>query len=202
MEEKTQAHYRFYLRSGSTGRGDTVKFSEEESNHMVSSLRMGKGDLVGATDGKGSVFKVFLPQIESADLEVESSAAIIAETGTETVLIAEDEELVLKLMKKTLEKAGYRTITAINGEDAVQKHLRYKNEIDLLFFDVAMPEKDGKQAYEEIRKTDPDVKIIFISGYGELNDPRIRSILNDGKVLLNKPVKTNELLRKIRTVLG
>ncbi len=157
---------------------------------------------VDSEPGKGSVFKVFIPQIESADLEVEPAAAIITEKGTETVLIAEDEELVLKLMKKTLEKAGYRTITAINGEDAVQKHSRYKNEIDLLFFDVAMPEKDGKQAYEEIRKTDPDAKVIFISGYGELNDPRIRSILNDGKVLLNKPVKTNELLRNIRTLLG
>ncbi|HEB02281.1 MAG TPA: response regulator, partial [Nitrospirae bacterium] len=157
---------------------------------------------VDSEPGKGSSFKVFLPQIESAGLEVEPSAAMITEKGTETVLIAEDEELVLKLMKKTLEKAGYRTITAINGEDAVQKHSRYKNEIDLLFFDVAMPEKDGKQAYEEIRKTDPDAKVIFISGYGELNDPRIRSILNDGKVLLNKPVKTNELLRNIRTLLG
>ncbi len=58
MEGKTQVHYRFYLRSGSTGRGDVVRFSEDESKHMVSSLRMGKGDLVGATDGKGSVFKV------------------------------------------------------------------------------------------------------------------------------------------------
>ncbi|MGD8628583.1 MAG: 16S rRNA (uracil(1498)-N(3))-methyltransferase [bacterium] len=58
MEEKTQAHYRFYLRSGSTGRGDAVRFSEEESKHMVSSLRMGEGDLVGATDGNGSVFTV------------------------------------------------------------------------------------------------------------------------------------------------
>ncbi len=58
MENKTQVHYRFYLRSGSTGRGDAVRFSEDESKHMVSSLRMGKGDLVGATDGKGSVFKV------------------------------------------------------------------------------------------------------------------------------------------------
>lgn len=58
MEEKAQVHYRFYLRSGSTGRGDAVRFSEEESKHMVSSLRMGKGDLVGATDGKGSVFKI------------------------------------------------------------------------------------------------------------------------------------------------
>ena len=157
---------------------------------------------VDSEPGKGSDFKVYLPQIEPAGLEVEPAATLIAETGTETVLIAEDEELVLKLMKKTLEKAGYRTITAIDGEDAVQKYSRYKNEIDLLFFDVAMPEKDGEQAYEEIRKTDPDVKVIFISGYGELNDPRIRSILNNGKLLLNKPVNTNELLRKIRTVLG
>lgn len=157
---------------------------------------------VDSEPGKGSIFKVFLPQIESAILKVEPAVAIITEKGTETVLIAEDEELVLKLMKQTLEKEGYRVITAINGEDAVQKHSRYKNEIDLLFFDVAMPVKDGKQAYEEIRKTDPDVKVMFISGYGELNDPRIRLILDEGKVIISKPVKTDELLRKIRTVLG
>jgi hypothetical protein len=157
---------------------------------------------VDSVPGKGSNFKVFLPQIDFASVEVEPATAINAEKGTETVLIAEDEELVLKLMKKTLEKEGYRIITAINGEDAVQKHARYKGEIDLLFFDVAMPGKDGKQAYEEIRKTDPDVKVIFISGYGELNDPRIRSILDEGKIIINKPVKKKELLKQIRMALG
>ncbi|HEB02267.1 MAG TPA: response regulator, partial [Nitrospirae bacterium] len=157
---------------------------------------------VDSEPGKGSSFKVFLPQIESAGLEVEPDAAISTERGTETVLIAEDEELLLKLMKKTLGKAGYRIITATDGEDAVQKHSRYENEIDLLFFDVAMPGIDGKQAYEEIKKTDPDIKVMFISGYGEMNDPRIRSILDEGKVIISKPVNINEILRKIRTVLG
>ncbi len=156
---------------------------------------------VDTEPGKGSSFKVFLPQIEPRRMEAEPAAPISTEKGTETVLIAEDEELLLKLMKQTLEKTGYRVITATDGEDAVQKYSSYKNEIDLLFFDVAMPGKDGKQAYEEIRKIDPDIKVIFISGYGEMNDPRIRSIIDEGKVIISKPVNVNEILRKIRTVL-
>jgi signal transduction histidine kinase len=157
---------------------------------------------VESDPGEGTTFRIYLPLSESRVPTERSLSHSAREDGNETVLIAEDDEMLKELLINSLEKAGYNVLAAKDGETAVKHYQNHGNEIDLLLFDVSMPKKDGKSAYEEIRDTNPDVKIIFISGYGTIDDDRTRSILDEGHILLKKPVRPKEILKKIRKVLG
>jgi len=75
--------------------------------------------------------------------------------GTETLLVAEDEELVKVFLRRVLERAGFRVIVAGDGKEAVAKFQENRNDISLVLSDVVMPKKNGKEIMEEIRKQDP-----------------------------------------------
>ena len=117
-----------------------------------------------------------------------------------TVLIAEDHELVRNLFKRTLERHGFKTVLAADGEEAVEQFRRYQDEVDLLLLDIAMPKKSGKQAFEEIRQAVPDIKVIFVSGCSEDNEC-VKSILKEGHMFLPKPVTGKDLVGVIQSVL-
>ncbi|OGW23849.1 MAG: hypothetical protein A2X59_06180 [Nitrospirae bacterium GWC2_42_7] len=150
--------------------------------------------------GKGTTFNIYLPLTKSGTEETEMVALPPPAGGTETILLAEDEAQVRKLTKEVLEGAGYTVIEAQDGLDAVDKFMENKNKIRLLLFDVIMPNKNGREAFDEIKKINHEVKSIFISGYSAdlLN---IRGVYNKDLVYLAKPVAPSDLLRKIREVL-
>ena len=89
------------------------------------------------------------------------------ESGAETVLVVEDDEGVRKLTTEILRAHGYKTMEAADGEDAVKVFMENTDRVDLVLMDVVMPKKNGKEAYEEIKKTHPNVRVIFTSGYTE-----------------------------------
>jgi DNA-binding response OmpR family regulator len=93
---------------------------------------------------------------------------------------------------------GYDVIEAIDGKDGVEKFLGSQNDIRLLLTDVMMPRKNGKEAYDEIKKIRSDIKVIFISGYSAA---ATRELLDEGLNYLAKPVSPRELLSRIRKVL-
>ncbi len=152
---------------------------------------------------RGTSFKIYLPL--APDVLVPAKSAVINSTavitGTETVLLAEDDENVRKLTKYFLERYGYRVIEAIDGEDACIKFASNLDNIDILLFDVIMPKMNGKVAYEEIRKIKPEIPVIFISGY-TANVIHQKGILEEGINLVLKPVSPTILLEKIRQVLS
>jgi CheY-like chemotaxis protein len=150
---------------------------------------------------RGTTFKIYLPLIES---EAAESAGITPDAypkgGTETVLVAEDDEAVRRLTKDVLEKYGYRVIDARDGEEAIEKFMENKEEIRLLLLDVIMPKKNGKEVYEEINKAKPGINVLFLSGHtAELIHKK--GILEEGLNFILKPVSPQKLLRKVREVL-
>jgi PAS domain S-box-containing protein len=154
--------------------------------------------------GKGTTFKIYLPLIE-AEAEVKEPlmsalAGAVQPRGSETILLAEDDSEVRKITRNILEGSGYRVIEAVDGEDAVTKFLLGKDEIQLLIFDVIMPKKSGKDAYEEVKKIAPGVKALFTSGYTADIIHR-KGILEEGLNFIAKPVAPDILLKKIREVL-
>lgn len=157
--------------------------------------------------GKGTTFKIYLPLRDRGVEKEELEAIPVLKGGTETVLVAEDNEDVRRLIKTILKSYGYMIIEAADGMEAIEKFNEYKNEVKLLLLDVVMPRKNGKDVYEEIRKTAPDIKALFISGYAT----EIMNIKNGAadKVkqdttdvnFLPKPVSPDELVGKVRAIL-
>ena len=119
--------------------------------------------------------------------------------GTETLLVAEDEETVRMFMKKILERGGYKVIIAGNGEEAVAR-FRENDDISLVLSDVVMPRKNGREMLDEIKKIKPDIKVVFISGYAA-DIIQKKGIIEEGTEFITKPFKKNDLLQKVREVL-
>lgn len=126
--------------------------------------------------GKGTTFRVFLPkhtQTVEEIQELENIASQVKEepakdlTGSSVVLLVEDEDAVRAFAERALISRGYEVHEAVNGAEALEVMEDYGDEIDLIVSDVVMPEMDGPTLLTEIRKTHPDLKFIFVSGYAE-----------------------------------
>jgi nitrogen-specific signal transduction histidine kinase len=152
--------------------------------------------------GKGTTFKIYLPMHrEAAEVQetMESAAAPIG--GTETILVAEDDADARKTTRNILENFGYTVLEVVDGEDAVKVFKENRDTVKLLLLDVIMPKKNGKEAYEEIRKLHPGAKALFISGY-TANIIHKRGMLDQNLDFIMKPVSPTALLRKVREVLN
>jgi signal transduction histidine kinase/CheY-like chemotaxis protein len=150
--------------------------------------------------GRGTSFRIYLPMIKSILKKEPNKSPALLQGSLETVLVAEDDEAVMGLLKGLLENNGYNVITAANGEDAVERFIEYRESIRLLILDVIMPKKNGKEVYDEIVKLRPDIKALFISGYThDIID--WKGALQEGITLISKPVKPAELLAKMREAL-
>jgi len=151
--------------------------------------------------GKGTTFKVYLPLVEA---EVEASAAKEPEgtpaVGTETILLVEDEESLLKLAERILAERGYTVLTAASPSKAREIFKRHGDRIDLLVTDVVLPECNGRQLYEELVAQHPSLKVLYASGY-TANAIAHRGVLAANTAFLQKPFTPDGLAGKVREVL-
>jgi len=108
--------------------------------------------------------------------------------------------VVRELIRMVFERAGYRVIEAVDGEDAIVKFTEHKDSIKLLVSDLIMPKKNGKEVYEAIRKVRPDMKVLFMSGYSD-DIIRKRDFLDKGLDCILKPSSPDDLLEKVRKIL-
>lgn len=150
--------------------------------------------------GVGTTFRIYLPLIDGG--RVQEAVAIYGAPsgGTETILLAEDDEAIRELEMHVLSDFGYTVLAAADGQEAVDLFRQHRDEIDLVLLDVIMPRKRGSEAYSEIRAMSPQTKVIFISGYTS-DLIRERGLLEEGVTLLLKPVSPPALARKVREVL-
>ncbi|HZV36816.1 MAG TPA: response regulator, partial [Verrucomicrobiae bacterium] len=148
--------------------------------------------------GKGTTFNVYLPA--AAEAVVATSEPTAPETlrgEGETVMIVDDEPAVLDLTGHLLTHFGYKVVTAIHGADALALFPQYKDKIKVLVIDMMMPVMDGPTAIREIRKLQPKLPVIAISGL--MAGDKIQEQLGDfGVVFIPKPFTTEKLLLAIR----
>ncbi|HEV7684382.1 MAG TPA: response regulator [Pyrinomonadaceae bacterium] len=151
--------------------------------------------------GQGTTFKVYLPRVDEGAEEYKRSAES-EETfqGAETILVAEDEEMVRKLAVQVLEMHGYRVLEAANGGAALLICERHKEPIQLLITDVIMPEMSGRELAERLAQLRPEMKVLYMSGYTD-NAIVHQGVLDDGANFIQKPFPTEALARKVRDVL-
>jgi PAS domain S-box-containing protein len=151
--------------------------------------------------GIGTAFKIYLPLTPERTMGVTLAAKEeIVPGGKETVLLAEDDEMVRTLTSNVLTDFGYTVIEAVDGADALSKFAASGATIDLLLFDLIMPKMNGKDACDEIRKVSPGIKAIFSSGYAP-DTIRQKAFLEGDLHLVSKPISPKDLLQKVRCVL-
>ncbi|HEX7950520.1 MAG TPA: PAS domain S-box protein [Candidatus Limnocylindrales bacterium] len=151
--------------------------------------------------GQGSTFKIYLPRANrpgDADLEP-SGSAMQARPQHATVLVAEDEAVVREMVVAALERLGYRVMAASTGEEAVRLIDRLGDEIDLLLSDVVMPGMSGPDLLDRARRTRPELRAIFMSGYTALT---IGRPIQPGVTLLEKPFSGARLGEAVREMLA
>ncbi len=150
--------------------------------------------------GEGTELRIYLPRIEG-QLEIGREVVIEEQSGGgETILIAEDEELVRDLAQTMLERAGYRVLTAVDGEDAIQIFQEHRDEISVVLLDAIMPRCGGREVYERLRGMDAKVAFLFSSGHPANQLPG--TFLEENRlVLIPKPYKAKQLLKEVRGVL-
>ncbi len=151
--------------------------------------------------GQGTIVRIYLPAgREGRQQEEEPPMTAVAAIGRETVLLAEDDDDLRAVTRQIIEGHGYTVIEAADGKEAVERFRENRERLELLILDAIMPKMGGKKAYEEIRAEQPDIKVLFLSGYTA--DTIVRDgFLEQGLNFISKPVAPAELLSKIREIL-
>src|SRR5712691_6963893 len=163
--------------------------------------------------GKGTSFRIFLPRHVPGAAEIEAAAATLAPaaeagkppadlTGHGTILLVEDEEGLRALNARGLVSRGYTVIEASNGVEALRQLEGREGEIDLVVSDVVMPEMDGPTLLKELRSRNPDLKMIFVSGYAE---DAFEKHLPEGDQMpafLSKPFTLKQLVAAVKQAMA
>lgn len=155
---------------------------------------------VDSEPGTGTTFRIYLPIVALPERVEKEVPPVVTKGNRETVLLAEDDKSVRKLSRHVLERNGYEVIEAFDGIDAVKKFRDASKKIDLVLLDVVMPGKNGQIAYEEMKRIQPNVKALFISGYTK-DIIGSKGFLAEDINFIAKPVKPDQLIARVQEVL-
>ena len=121
--------------------------------------------------------------------------------GSETILVVDDEKMLLEVSREMLELLGYRVYTAENGQEAIAVYRERQNEIDMVLLDMIMPGISGGETFDRLREINPGIKVLLSSGYGITG--QAQEILDRGcNGFLQKPFQFEHLSLKVREMLG
>jgi len=196
MEEKTMARvFEPFFTTKEMGRGSGLGLA---SAYGIIKGHGGYID-VESEKGYGSVFKIYLP-VSEASIRKDSAVSEAVEKGNETILLVDDEAVIIDVGSQLLEKLGYTVIKAKGGAEAIRMYQENKEKIDLVILDMIMPDVGGSEVHEKIKIIDPEVKILLSSGYS-INGQAME-ILNKGcNGFIQKPFNLKDFSKKIRDVL-
>ena len=155
---------------------------------------------IDSAPGAGTTFAVYLPRFSQTSAHpAPAHTGAVAERGSETILLVEDEPSVRRLTQRILEHGGYRVIAARSGREALALLESHTGRVDLLLTDVVMPEMNGKELSTQVKARVPGVKTLFMSGYTDDAIDR-HGVLEPGVHFLAKPFVAATLTAKLREV--
>ena len=154
---------------------------------------------VESVPGQGTSFNVYLPvTTKTISKKIKETAATLK--GKETILFIDDEEIVMNIGSKIIEKLGYKVIRALEAEKAIEIYKENCDDIHMVVLDIIMPEMDGGEVFDKIREINPHAKVLLSSGYSI--DGQARSILDRGcNGFIQKPFSISALSEKIREIM-
>ncbi len=149
--------------------------------------------------GVGTIFKLYFPASEKEAIkEVPAGGSIIK--GSERILLVDDEELIIDVGRRMLERLGYVVDTAQNGMEALQVYQENRDKIDMVIVDMIMPGMNGGEVFEKIKGINPEVKVLLSSGYS-INGQAVHILEKGCKGFIQKPFDLQKLSQKVREVL-
>jgi PAS domain S-box-containing protein len=149
--------------------------------------------------GQGTRFEIYLPASKEGRLQKQLMVEDY-HSGHKTVLLVDDEEMIIDVGKRMLNKLGYEVLTAMNGEEAVEIYQTHKHKINLVILDMVMPKASGGDTFDRLKKINPAIKVILCSGYSI--DGQATQILNRGcDAFIQKPFNLQTLSQQIRAVM-
>ena len=177
-----------------TGLGLSVVYGVVQSHHGFIDVE--------SSVGNGTTFRLYFPISLMSEQIIDTPVVMESFNigGTETILLVEDEEALLKMVQLMLESKGYKVFTAQNGSSAIEIYKTNKKEIDIVLTDMGLPEMTGMDVFKKIKQINPSVKTIFASGFFE---PEIKTeLIKEGaEEFIQKPYSQDEVLRKLRELL-
>ena len=157
--------------------------------------------LVASEPAQGTTFQVYLPRLDApADYITTAPAIEVERRGSETVMVVEDNEMVCNLACSILRKNGYKVIDVLGAEECLRVFEKQHTAIDLLITDVIMPKINGRELYERLAATYPELKVLYMSGYPD-NVISVHGVLEKGVNFIQKPFTVEALSSKVREVL-
>ena len=156
---------------------------------------------VKSEKGKGSTFDIYLPAAKSKVIDQRSEVSEDIKPGTETILLVDDEEIIIDVSPEMLTELGYEVLTAKSGEKALEQYRINKDKIDLVILDMIMPGMGGGETYDRLKQIDPEITVLLSSGYSI--DGQATEILKRGcNGFIQKPFNIEILSKKIREILN
>ena len=149
--------------------------------------------------GEGTTFDIYLPASEKEVIEEKKLPEAVLK-GTETILLVDDEDIIVSIGEKILKRMGYDVITAKNGKEAIELYKENKARVDIVVLDMIMPEMGGGETYDRLKEINPNVRVLLSSGYSI--EGQASEILKRGcDGFIQKPFRMRLLSRKIRELL-
>jgi len=149
--------------------------------------------------GQGTTFSIYLPVTEKKPIEeIDLDKEVLK--GSETILLVDDEAIIVDVSKRMLEKLGYKIVIARDGREAIEIYKDNRTKIHIVILDMIMPGTGGSKAYDKLKEINPDIKVLLSSGYS-ING-KAREILDRGcNGFIQKPFNLKQLSQKIREIL-
>lgn len=201
-----------------TGTGMDKKIQERIFDPFFTTKEMGRGTGLGlasvygiienhggyieveSEQGHGTIFSIYLPAIAEKSLEKKEPDNQIV-SGSGTILLVDDEEMVLDVSVKLLERLGYSVLEAKNGKEAISAYRKNQENIDMVILDMVMPGMGGGEVYDVIKNINANAKVLLSSGYSM--DSQAKKILQRGcDGFLQKPYNMGEISGKLREILA
>jgi PAS domain S-box-containing protein len=200
MSREVQAHiFEPFFTTKESGKGTGLGLAT-----AYGIIKQGGGDIqVYSEEGVGTTFKIYLPRSRKAMGSLAHSKPEMVEeppSGSETILLIEDNDRVRELARLALQQRGYAVLEAENGTQALQLAAHHSGSIHMLLADVVLPGLSGMALVEQLVQVKPGLKTLFMSGYAD-ETIAYHGLLEPGATLLQKPFSPMTLARKVRAVL-
>ena len=198
MDEETQSHiFEPFYTTKEKGKGTGLGLST-----IYGIVKQHGGFIwVYSEPGRGTTFKIYLPKVEAEEAFAgEKQIQPQNLEGSETILLAEDDDSARKLVRSILQDYGYRILEAQDGEEAVRLFEQHEGPIHLLLTDVVMPGMNGRELAGRLQPLKPEMKVLFMSGYTD-NAIVQHGVLEPGMSFIQKPFTPKDLASEVRKVL-